>query len=99
MPTLDGVVSKGPVTSRASGKKLVIEQDIVYRIIADSVGQDPTELLSTSGLPQANVDTNAGMKCKSVRLEPVEEHRLYFNATASFSSEVEENNDPSTPQT
>lgn len=93
------MVSKGPITSRLAGQVLVIEQDIVYKIDADAVDQNPNELLATPGLPVAKVTSNSdGMLCKGVSLSQNESLRTRWLATCSFSSDVKEGTDPLTPQ-
>lgn len=94
------LLAEGPVTTRHSTRGLVMEQDLVYRVIADTVSQDRIEILQTAtNLPQAMVTlTASGMQCKNVVLNPDPNHRLHYIATANFSSEVQENTDPLTPQ-
>jgi len=98
MPSIygGGPTSQGPLMSR-SGRNgsLVLEQEVVYRVIADSVGQSPDVIrTTTSGLPITGVGD-----CRNVRMEQVPENRLHWLVTVSLSTEVAENNDPATPQT
>lgn len=99
MAVLDSVLCEGPVNSRVSNGKLIIDQEINYRVIAATVDEDRISILqTTTGLPVAQVDDRGGLRCRSVRLQPVREHRLHYIATALFSSEVTENTDPATPK-
>jgi hypothetical protein len=100
MATLDSVLHEGPVTSRVSGRNVIIEQEIHYRVIAASTTENRVSILQgTAGLPVARVDNSGGLICRNVTLTPVPEHRLHYIAVARFSSEVTDSNDPATPQT
>ena len=107
MPTIkDSSTGRdGNIRIRSNKGTAIIEETYSYIVKADSKTQSRLEILGTSGLPRVNADTaSSGFTvCKAVNAVRREANPLYWDVTADFSSEVEENtntNDPTiTPPT
>lgn len=102
MPTIvdssEGREGSGRLRKQGGGP--VIEETYTYLIKADHVYQTRAEiLLTTVGLPGLGTVGPFGITiCKSVDIKRRPETALYWDATAEFSSEVEDGSgDPETP--
>jgi len=87
-----GEKSEGKSSIRSSGGIPVLDETFTFLVLADSVSEDRINVLSASGLPQVGKSFSsygAGI-CKSVEVVRREDQRRYWDATVTFSSEVDE---------
>lgn len=98
MPSLVGEKRDGQVRSRTASGRVVFEQDYHFTVEADSKYQNRFDLLATPGLPVAYTTIFNGMMCKSVNLVRNVDKAVYWDAVATFSSDVVEGVAPATPQ-
>lgn len=104
MPTLVDNSTKREGDCRLSSRNgtPVFEETYYYLVKADYVSQSYAEIITTSGLPTINVTLGPSgyTVCRGLSASRKTEATLYWDVTADFSSEVEENqgdqgNDPS----
>lgn len=83
---------QGDAKIRSQGGRPVLEETYYFRIRSDYVGQTRAEiLLLTESLPQIGMAGQWGMTvCTGVDIVRDEKATLYWDATATFSSEIEE---------
>lgn len=100
MPTLVGNSTKREGDCRLSSRNggPVFEETYHYLVKADSLTQTNAEIITTSGLPVLNQTIGPGgyTVCRGLSATRRPEAALYWDVTAEFSSEVEQNdgNDP-----
>ncbi len=89
------IMREGPVRSRASAKGVVLEQEVIYQVKVDTLTEDRLDIINnTDDLPKAGSSVYGGLLCKSVDLRVVSGNGRLYMATAQFSSEVPETQDP-----
>lgn len=99
MPTLVGEKRAGSVrVSQGQGGIVKFEQDYHYLVQADFPSQNRLAIATTPGLPVVNLTTFDGMMCVSKNGDRIEEVSLLWEFVCTFSSDVQEGTDPSTPQ-
>jgi len=100
MPELIGERREGAVSVRqGTGGILNYEQDYHYLVQADHIGQNRFVIATTPGLPVVNQTQIDGLiMCKSKTAKRMDKVALLWEVTCTFSSEVQEGTDPSTPQ-
>lgn len=95
MPTLVDNSTKREGSCRLASRSgtPVFEETYSYLVKADYIGQSNAEIITCTGLPIINTTTSAGgyAICKSLSATRRENAVLYYDVTADFSSEVEEN--------
>jgi hypothetical protein len=91
--TLLGEKSEGKSSIRSSGGIAVLEEDYHFLVEADSLTVSRLEVLNTTGLPIVNVSTSSSGFCICRTLDATrrEDQRKKWDVTATFSSEVTEN--------
>lgn len=90
MPVIDGVSRKRNFRLVKSRGGLQLEFDDIYRILADSKSQDRIDILNTPNLPEVGVTTNGPAVCSGIDANSWEANPIYWDAVASFSSNVDE---------
>jgi hypothetical protein len=98
MPTLIGEKRDGSARIRTRRGMPVFEESYSYLVQADSIYQSRDEILLTSGLPQINLTTSAGgfAVCVGLNATRREGKATYWDVTAEFSSEIDEQSTGST---
>jgi hypothetical protein len=93
MPTLEGEKREGGCNLATRSGLPVYEEQWHFRVRADSKTQDRTQIIGTPGLPIPGENTSAGgfALCSTLNAERDPGNPLYWNVTATFSSEVEDN--------
>ena len=97
MPTLQGEGRSGGASLASKSGFPVLRENWTFLVKADYAQQPRVEILATPGLPFPEVTTSStGLTiCKSVNATRRSENSLYWDITAEFSSEVQENQTPS----
>lgn len=100
MPQLIGEKREGGVRiSQGKGGILNYEQDYHFLVQADYAEQARFTILTTPGLPVVNQTTIGGLiMCVSKTGKRNDKVARLWDVTCTFSSEVQEGTDPSTPQ-
>jgi hypothetical protein len=90
--TLLGEQSQGRGGIRSSGGVPILDETYHYLVEMAAVTADRVDALSVSGVPQVGVTQSAGgyAVCRNVDAVRRENQRLYWDITATFSSEVDE---------
>jgi len=90
--TLQGEKSQGRGGIRSSGGVPMLDENYHYLVEMADVTADRIDALAVSGIPQVGITRSAGgyAICKTVDAVRREEQRLYWDITATFSSEVDE---------
>lgn len=100
MPVLIGEKREGGVrVSQGKGGILSYEQDYHYLVQAEHPGVNRFSVVTTLGLPVVNQTTIGGLiMCVSKTAKRNPKRTTLWDVTCTFSSEVQEGTDPSTPQ-
>jgi hypothetical protein len=90
--TFLGEQGAGKSSIRSTGGVAVLEEEFHFLVLADSVNESRLNVLNTTGLPIVNVSVSASGFCICRTLDATrrEDQKLYWDVTASFSSEVSE---------
>ena len=90
--TLQGEKRAGRGAVRSSGGVPILDETYHYLVSMASATADRIDVLAVSGVPQVNVTQSANgyAVCKNVDAVRREDQVLYWDVTATFSSEVEE---------
>lgn len=90
--TFLGEQSQGRGGIRSSGGVPILDEVYHYLVKMDAITADRVDALSVSGVPQVGITQSAGgyAICKAVDAVRREDQRLYWDITATFSSEVDE---------
>lgn len=90
--TLQGEKSEGRGGIRSSGGVPILDETYHYLVRMAAVTADRVDALSVSGIPQVGITQSAGgyAICRNVDAVRREDQRLYWDITATFSSEVDE---------
>ncbi len=93
MPTLEGQKREGGCNLANRNGLPVYEEQWHFLVKADSATQQRVEIIATPGLPVPGDTTSAGgfAQCSAVNANRRPENPLYWDVTATFSSEVEDN--------
>lgn len=95
------VKRSGECSLRSSGGMPVFDEQYSYIVVATSKSESYDAVITTSGLPMPGVTVSPsgyGL-CKAITASRWEENPYYWTATASFSSEVDENQNNQDPRT
>lgn len=98
MATLLGEKRDGNGRIRSRSGLPVYEESYSYLVQADSVHESRDSVLATIGLPVVNLTTSAGgfAVCRGLAATRREANPLYWDVTAEFSSEIDEQSTGST---
>jgi hypothetical protein len=90
--TLVGEQSQGRGNIRSSGGVPILDETYHYLVLMADVTADRIDALSVAGVPQVGVTQSANgfAVCKTVDAVRRDNQRLYWDITATFSSEVDE---------
>lgn len=90
-----GEKSQGQSSVRSSGGVPILDDTYHWLVQADSITASRTSILATPGLPRVGVTITADSAavCRTVTATRREDQRLYWDVTATFSSEVDERQD------
>lgn len=90
--TLHGEKRAGRGAVRSSGGMPILDETYHYLVEMASATADRIDVLAVSGVPQVNITQSANgyAICKNVDAVRREDQVLYWDVTATFSSEVEE---------
>ena len=94
MPTLEGERREGSCSLATRGGLPVYEEQYHYIVKADSVTQERVEIIATPGLPtpgpNGSTTANGFAVCTTLNATRREANALYWDVTATFTSEVDE---------
>lgn len=93
--TLLGEQRQGRGGIRSSGGVPILDETYHYLVEMAATTADRIDVLAVSGVPQVGITQSAGgyAICKNVDAVRREDQRLYWDVTATFSSEVDERQD------